>query len=161
VQQRVEGAGHAAAGTVQPGEPVKLADGIKRVGGWVEKENDGGGSQPGCRQEDAREPRIGRGNFGRSRVHSNRAAMPVQTGRRQRELKNSQAEIKQQADRRANQSRQRQPPAGLFLRLTVDLHQRDDGKNQAKHIERAAAAAHAGKDATNQAGCRKTIGIVR
>ena len=87
MQQRIKRTGHAAAWTIQPGEPVKLADRIKNMGCRVKKENDGDDSQPCGDEKHSRKPRIGWDDFGRSRVHSNGAVMPTNNGRSQRELK--------------------------------------------------------------------------
>ena len=56
MQQGVERAGHAAAGTVQAGEAVKLADRIKAVRGRVEEKNERGDAKAKDKEQDRGEP---------------------------------------------------------------------------------------------------------
>ena len=57
-----------------------------------------------------------------------------------------------------DQPGQRQPPAFLFLHLSVDLHQGDDRENQAQHIERTTTAANARSQTADESRSGKAIG---
>ena len=81
MQQGVKRAGHAAAGAVQSGEPMKLANGIKRIGCRIKEKNRGGATQQSGCQEDASKQCISCSNLWRHRIHSDDSAVPTQAVR--------------------------------------------------------------------------------
>ncbi len=67
-----------AAGTIQAGEPVKLAGGIKFMRRRIEEKYYGDDAQRGAGQNNTSETRIATGNFWRRGVHSDGTEVPGQ-----------------------------------------------------------------------------------